>query len=79
MVVGGWVIHLTLLVLAAVFFFPFVWMFSMSVKTDEEATSTAIFPTIPTYCAASPFVMMPNEVERPRAAPGNSGRSCIPS
>ena len=67
-IINQWIVHLTLLVLAAIFFFPFVWMFGMSLKTDEEVTNTEIFPALPVFIASSPFVLKADEVQRPDLA-----------
>ena len=64
-VADQWIVHLTLLVMAALFVFPFIWMIGMSLKTDDEATSTAMFPAVPTFRAASPFVVPPENLPRP--------------
>lgn len=64
-IVDNWIIHLTLIVLAALFVFPFIWMLGMSLKTDEEATSTTTLPDVPTFRASSPYVIEPEEVARP--------------
>ena len=61
----GWV-HLVLLTGVAIFLFPFVWMIGLSLKTDDEAASTAIFPAVPTFHAASPSVR-PAEAKPPPA------------
>ena len=37
-----------LMLLAFLYFFPYVWMVSMSLKSDEETFSTAVFPEAPT-------------------------------
>ena len=47
-----WIIHVTLIVMAALFVYPFVWMIGMSLKTDEEATNTSLLPTMPTFRAS---------------------------
>jgi multiple sugar transport system permease protein len=67
-ILNQWIVHLTLLVLAAVFFFPFVWMFGMSVKTDEEVTNTQLFPALPSFVASSPYVMKADHVDVPEMA-----------
>jgi len=68
-ILRNWMLHLTLLVLAFIFFFPFVWMFGMSLKTDEEVTSTDMFPSLPRFVAESPFVVPASAVDRPELAP----------
>jgi len=67
-ILNQWIVHLTLLVLAAVFFFPFIWMFGMSLKTDEEVTNTEVFPALPVFTASSPFVLQADKVARPDRA-----------
>jgi multiple sugar transport system permease protein len=67
-IVNQWIVHLTLLTLAAVFFFPFVWMFGMSLKTDEEVTNTEVFPALPQFIASSPYVLKAGKVYRPDLA-----------
>ena len=59
----GWA-HLTLLAGVGVFLLPFAWMVGMSVKTDDEANSAKLFPSVPTFRAASP-VVRPVEVTDP--------------
>lgn len=51
-----WIVHVALLCMAGIFAFPFVWMLAMSLKTDEESTSTDIFPAVPSFRGHSPFV-----------------------
>ena len=51
----GWV-HLVLLCGVGLFMLPFLWMVGMSLKTDDEAGNTDIFPAVPTFRAASPIV-----------------------
>jgi ABC-type glycerol-3-phosphate transport system permease component len=68
-ILNQWIVHLTLLTLAALFFFPFVWMFGLSLKTDEEVTSTAVFPALPQFIASSPYVLKADKVDRPQMAP----------
>ena len=63
-----WITHLTLLVLAAIFFFPFIWMFGMSLKTDEEVTNTEVFPALPQFVASSPYVLKAEDIDRPETA-----------
>ena len=59
----GWA-HLLLLCGAGIFLFPFVWMVGMSLKTDDEAASTALFPSVPTFRGDSPS-LRPAEVKPP--------------
>jgi multiple sugar transport system permease protein len=67
-ILNQWIVHLTLLMLAALFFFPFVWMFGMSLKTDEEITNTEVFPALPQFTASSPYVLKADQVDRPEMA-----------
>src|SRR6187200_2007657 len=64
-IIDHWIIHLTLILMAALFVFPFIWMLGMSLKTDDEATGTTTLPSVPTFRASSPFVIEPDEVDRP--------------
>jgi multiple sugar transport system permease protein len=45
-------IHVALLTIAAIFVFPFLWMLSASMKTDEEVGRQSL-PSIPTFRATS--------------------------
>ena len=60
--------HLTLLCGAGIFLFPFLWMVGMSLKTDEEATSTRLFPEIPVFRGQSPYVTDAPDLPRPPGA-----------
>ncbi|MCY2954355.1 MAG: ABC transporter permease subunit [Planctomycetota bacterium] len=51
----GWT-HLLLLAGVGIFLFPFLWMLSTSLKTDEEVTNSKILPEIPTFRPTSPYV-----------------------
>ncbi len=59
----GWV-HLVLLAGVGIFLFPFLWMFSTSLKTDEEVTGARLLPEIPTFRASSPYIREVEEPER---------------
>lgn len=48
-------LHITLLMFAGVFLFPFVWMLLTSAKTDEELAAGKWFPAMPTFRAESPY------------------------
>ena len=63
----GWA-HVTLLAGVGVFLFPFLWMLGMSMKTDEEAASSKLFPAVPTFVANGPFVRSADPVAKPDAA-----------
>lgn len=64
----GWV-HLLLLTLSALVLFPFVWLLSVSVQTDEEMAEARILPHIPTARDASPYVRPAPALERPGDVP----------
>src|ERR1700733_1472206 len=63
----GW-IHALLLVGVVVCVYPLLWMFMMSVRTDEEISRDEIVPTIPVFRDHSPYVRDPLEVARPTEA-----------
>ena len=63
-VTTGWA-HLTLLTGVGIFLFPFLWMLSTSLKTDDELSTAAILPEIPTFRAASPYVRRTTLAEKP--------------
>ena len=63
----GWA-HVTLLAGVGIFLFPFLWMIGMSMKTDEEAASTRLFPEVPTFVKNSPFVRPIDAMAKPDAA-----------
>jgi ABC-type glycerol-3-phosphate transport system permease component len=73
----GWV-HVISICGVCIFLFPFVWMVGMSLKTDEEATSTAIFPTIPTFQANSPVVRKPAPFFPPMDVAPKQWREILP-
>ena len=77
-ILSQWIVHLTLLMLAALFFFPFVWMFGMSLKTDEEVTDTSMFPSLPVFISSSPYVLMPASVDRPETASREKWNNIFP-
>jgi len=58
-------LHLTLLCLAGLFIFPFLWMLGMSLKTDDEAASGKLIPSFPTFRTSSPFVRTPEKLKQP--------------
>ncbi len=60
----GW-IHVLLLFGVAVCIFPLVWMFLMSVKTDEELGTEAALLAIPVFRDHSPYVLEAPEVVKP--------------
>jgi ABC-type glycerol-3-phosphate transport system permease component len=60
-VAKGWA-HLMLLSGMGIFLFPFLWMFSTSLKTDDELPQAKVLPTIPAFRPVSPYI---REIERP--------------
>ena len=58
-------IHAFLLVGVAVCIYPLVWMFFMSVKTDEELGSDETVPSIPAFRDHSPYVRSAPPVTKP--------------
>jgi multiple sugar transport system permease protein len=77
-ILNQWIVHLTLLTLAALFFFPFVWMLGMSLKTDEEVTDARLFPALPVFIQSSPFVLGGDEIVRPEMASSKSWDRVLP-
>jgi multiple sugar transport system permease protein len=73
----GWA-HVTLLVGVGIFIFPFVWMVGMSMKTDDEAASTQILPSIPTFRASSPIVKPPVHPQRPEGVSPADWKRLLP-
>ncbi len=63
-VTKGWV-HVVLLSFMGLFLFPFLWMLSTSLKTDEELPEARVLPTIPRFRARSPYVRRIEEPEKP--------------
>src|SRR5689334_10346463 len=61
---SGW-IHALLLMSVWLFLFPFFWMLSTSVKTDDELTESRLLPTFPRFRASSPYVRDPVTPQRP--------------
>ncbi|HEY1684119.1 MAG TPA: ABC transporter permease subunit [Tepidisphaeraceae bacterium] len=59
------VIHTVLLISVFLFLFPFFWMYSTSVKTDEELLDNEIFPHVLTFRPDSPYVRDVAEPARP--------------
>ena len=58
-------IHLLLVAFAAAFVFPFAWMLTTSIKTDEEINSPTIWPGLPRFRASSPYARPPVELVKP--------------
>jgi len=73
----GWV-YLLLLCGVGIFMLPLVWMVGMSIKTDDEAVSTRIFPEIPTFRADSPIVRKPNQPQRPEGVAPADWKELLP-
>ena len=73
----GW-LHLTLLAMAVIFLFPFAWMVGMSLKTDEEATSTSFFPSVPHFRQSSPYVRPAEEIFKPADVSASDWKTLLP-
>jgi multiple sugar transport system permease protein len=73
----GW-IHVVLVALTGFCIYPFVWMFFMSVRTDEELGREEIIPAIPVFRDHSPYVRDPLEVERPSDVDGARFAAALP-
>ena len=58
-------VHVVLLAGLAAFLFPFLWMLSTSVKTDEELNRAAVLPDLPMFLSASPYVRPTPEPTKP--------------
>ena len=67
----GW-IHVLLFTGVAICVYPFLWMFMMSIKTDEELAETRVSSSLPSFQARSPYVRARVSVERPEDV--SSGR-----
>jgi hypothetical protein len=61
--------HVFLLLGVGIFLFPFLWMLSTSLKTDEELVETAVLPAIPTFQPTSPYVRDVDAPEKPPDVP----------
>jgi multiple sugar transport system permease protein len=48
-------LHVVLIMFAAIFLFPFVWMLLVASKTDEEVAAGKSFPALPAFRASSPY------------------------
>lgn len=59
---GNLATHSVLIAGVAIFLFPFLWMLSTSLKTDEELPAAAVLPSIPTFQARSPYI---KDIPRP--------------
>src|SRR5439155_7756014 len=73
----GW-IHALLLLSVWLFLFPFLWMVSTSVKTDDELTAAAVLPEIPTFRPSSPYVRPIEFPKRPIDAPVATWNALLP-
>src|SRR5580704_15818060 len=60
----GWV-HALLVIGVALCVYPLVWMFMMSIKTDEELGQDEVIPAIPVFRDHSPYVRDPPDIARP--------------
>ena len=60
-----WAIHLLLILFALTFLFPFAWMLTTSIKTDEEINGPSLWPGMPRFHAASPYARRPVELVKP--------------
>ena len=58
-------IHLLLILFALAFVFPFAWMLTTSIKTDEEINNPALWPGLPRFRGASPYARRPVELVKP--------------
>jgi len=72
------IVHLTLLCLVAVFLFPFVWMFSTSLKTDEDLSAPGLFPALPRFRGDSPSVRAAIAPRKPEQVSGERWDAMLP-
>jgi multiple sugar transport system permease protein len=73
----GWA-HLVLLSGVGLFLFPFLWMMGLSMKTDEEATTTDLFPTIPVFRSDSPVVRGNEAIPKPTKIESSDWKALLP-
>lgn len=73
----GWV-YLTLLTGVAIFLFPFLWMLSTSLKTDEELPLARVLPVVPTFRATSPYVLTGGRAEKPEDVHQDKWNAVLP-
>jgi len=73
----GW-IHALLLLFVWLFLFPFLWMVSTSIKTDDEMTSGSLIPQIPTFRAVSPYVREIDPPTKPLDCPSDVWKNELP-
>ena len=64
-VLGRAGIHVLLILFALSFVFPFGWMLTTSIKTDEEINTPALWPGMPTFRGTSPYARPRVELVRP--------------
>src|SRR5688572_734151 len=57
--------HLLLILFAAAFVFPFAWMLTTSIKTDEEINDPTLWPGLPRFRDASPYARRPVKLVKP--------------
>jgi multiple sugar transport system permease protein len=74
----AWV-HVLLLLGVGIFLFPFLWMLSTSVKTDEELVETAVLPALPTFQPTSPYVRDVEAPEKPPDVPPARWHEMLPT
>ena len=58
-------VHLLLVLFAVAFVFPFAWMLTTSIKTDEEINDPSLWPGLPRFRDASPYARRPVELVKP--------------
>lgn len=74
---GGWM-WLLLISCSAIFLFPFAWMISSSIKTDEEVNAGNFLPEMPEFRSHSPYVIEAPEVKRPPSCSENRWKRILP-
>src|SRR5215472_8942467 len=72
-------IHALLVAFLVVCVYPLVWMFSMSVKTDEEVSLDDTIPAIPAFRDHSPYVRDPVEPVRPSDVDARTFERALPA
>ena len=60
----AWV-HGLLVALSVICIYPLLWMFTMSIKTDEEIGQDEMVPAVPVFRDRSPYIRGPAHVVRP--------------
>jgi ABC-type glycerol-3-phosphate transport system permease component len=70
--VAGWVPHLLLIAVSAVFLAPYLWMLASSMKTDEEIAADRVFPASPRFRETSPYLREPPAIEKPYEVSGDA-------